>query len=74
MRCLLSGEQFCTDSFPGKGKPVFMIADIRVVEVKIDPPGGIIVTFSDGTVGAYVVEELLNLRPYREPEDDSSVG
>ena len=28
---------------------------------------GLIVTFSDGTVGAYVVEELLELRPHREP-------
>lgn len=44
----------------------FMDAVVRIVEVKIDAPDGIIVRFSDGTVGAYVVEELLQLRPYRE--------
>jgi len=31
-----------------------------------DGDDGVIVTFSDGTWGAYVVEELLELRPYRE--------
>jgi hypothetical protein len=30
------------------------------------------VTFSDGTVGAYVVEELLELRPYREPTEEAA--
>ena len=28
---------------------------------------GLIVTFSDGTTAAFVVEELLDLRPHREP-------
>jgi hypothetical protein len=51
----------------------FMTTDVRIVEVAIDAPDGIIVTFSDGTVGAYVVEELLELRPYREWVGDSAV-
>jgi hypothetical protein len=33
-----------------------------------DGDDGLIVTFSDGTTGAYVVEELLQLRPFRERE------
>jgi hypothetical protein len=27
---------------------------------------GLIVGFTDGTIGAFLVEELLKLRPYRE--------
>jgi len=48
-----------------------MTSDIRIFEVENDPPDGIIVTFSDGTVAGYVVEELLELRPHREPASDS---
>jgi hypothetical protein len=33
-----------------------------------------IVTFSDGTTGAYVAEELLELRPYREAVKDEKIG
>ncbi len=40
---------------------------IRILTVKRDGDDGIIVEFSDGTTGAYVAEELLELRPYREP-------
>jgi hypothetical protein len=36
------------------------------LSVKQDDEDGVIVTFSDGTIGAYVVEELLELRPHRE--------
>jgi hypothetical protein len=32
----------------------------------MDSEDGLIVTFSDGTVAGYVVEELLELRPCRE--------
>ena len=32
-----------------------------------DGDDGMIVTFSDGTSSGYVVEEVLELRPYREP-------
>ena len=41
-----------------------MAGDVWILEVKIDPPDGIIVTFSDGTSADYVVEELLEIRPY----------
>jgi hypothetical protein len=43
-----------------------MASDINIIRVEEDGPDGIIVTFSDGTFGAYVVEELLELRPHRE--------
>jgi hypothetical protein len=37
---------------------------ILAVEQESD---GVVVTFSDGTTAGYVVEELLELRPHREP-------
>jgi hypothetical protein len=40
--------------------------DIRIISVEKDGDDGLIVTFSDGTTGAYVVEELLTLRPCRQ--------
>jgi hypothetical protein len=40
---------------------------IKITSVERDGDDGLIVTFSDGTTGAYVVEELLELRPHREP-------
>ncbi len=43
-----------------------MKSDIRILEVVKDGDDGLIVTFSDGTVGGCVVEELLELRPIRE--------
>jgi hypothetical protein len=43
-----------------------MASDTRIINVEKDESDGIIVTFSDGTYGAYVAEELLELRPYRE--------
>jgi hypothetical protein len=47
---------------------VFSMAyPIRILTSKLDGEDGLIVTFSDGTCGAYVVEELLDLRPHREP-------
>jgi hypothetical protein len=39
---------------------------ISILSVKLDGGDGLIVTFSDETTGAYVVEELLELRPVRE--------
>ena len=39
---------------------------IRILTTEPDGDDGLIVTFSDGTTGAYVVEELLALRPIRE--------
>ena len=38
----------------------------RILTSEPDGDDGLIVTFSDGTTGAYVVEELLELRPIRE--------
>jgi len=43
-----------------------MTGDIRILEVEKDGEDGVIVTFSDGTTGGFVVEELLKLRPIRE--------
>lgn len=39
---------------------------IQIAAVEVDGTDGLIVTFSDGTIGGYVVEELLELRPRRE--------
>lgn len=44
-----------------------MLELIRILNVRRDGDDGLIVTFSDGTTAAYVVEELLELRPQREP-------
>ncbi len=41
--------------------------DIRILAAEGDAGDGVIVTFSDGTISGSVVEELLALRPYREP-------
>lgn len=38
----------------------------RILGVRLDGRDGLIVEFSDGTAGAYVVEELLEMRPIRE--------
>jgi hypothetical protein len=43
-----------------------MSAGIQLLAVELDGNDGLVVTFSDGTTGAYVVEELLELRPNRE--------
>ncbi|MGB6690475.1 MAG: hypothetical protein WBE76_21785 [Terracidiphilus sp.] len=43
-----------------------MAETIWILTVERDGDDGLIVTFSDGTTGAYVVEELLELRPIRE--------
>jgi hypothetical protein len=38
----------------------------HILQVEKDSHDGVIVTFSDGTVAGYVIEELLELRPLRE--------
>jgi hypothetical protein len=43
-----------------------MFSLLRILSVKPDGEDGLIVAFSDGTTGAYVIEELLELRPCRE--------
>jgi hypothetical protein len=40
--------------------------EIQLLAVELDGRDGLIVTFSDGTTGAYVIEELMALRPVRE--------
>jgi hypothetical protein len=45
---------------------ICMLNDIRILSVEKDGEDGLIVEFSDGTTGAYVVEELLLLRPCRQ--------
>lgn len=44
-----------------------MTGDIQILRVELDGQDGLIVAFSDGTTAGYVVEELLRLRPHREP-------
>ena len=40
---------------------------IKIQTVEPEGDDGLIVTFTDGTTTAYVTEELLALRPCREP-------
>ena len=40
--------------------------EIHLLAVELDGQDGLIATFSDGTTGGYVIEELLQLRPIRE--------
>jgi hypothetical protein len=44
-----------------------MAEPIRLRTVELEGEDGLIVTFSDGTTAGYVVEELLKLRPHRDP-------
>jgi hypothetical protein len=46
----------------------------RILAVVADSDDGLIVTFSDGTTAAYVVEELLELRSRREATLTSGVS
>lgn len=43
-----------------------MNREIQILAVELDGQDGLVVTFSDGTTGGYVIEELLVLRPIRE--------
>jgi len=54
-----------------KGGKIICMSDtmrnaIQIISVEKDGNDGVIVAFSDGTTGAYVVEELLGLRPCRQ--------
>jgi hypothetical protein len=44
-----------------------MAEPIQILTVELEDEDGLLVTFSDGTVAGYVSEELLELRPFREP-------
>lgn len=43
-----------------------MRSSIAIKTVELEGEYGIILTFSDNTTAAYIVEELLELRPHRE--------
>jgi len=45
-----------------------------IAQVEKDGHDGLLVTFSDGTTAGYIVEELLALRPIREPAQGFSVS
>jgi hypothetical protein len=40
---------------------------IQILTVERDGEDGLLVTLSDGTTTGYVTEELVELRPFREP-------
>jgi hypothetical protein len=44
-----------------------MAEPIQILTAERDGEDGLLVTFSDGTIAGYVAEELLELRPLREP-------
>ena len=46
-----------------------MAEPIQIRTAERDGEDGLIVTFSDGTITGYVAEELLELRPFREPTE-----
>lgn len=43
-----------------------MKSSISIVNVELDGPDGVLITYSDKTATGYIVEELLALRPQRE--------
>jgi len=49
-----------------------MAKNIKILSVELEEDDGLLVTFSDGTVAGYVVEELLELRPHREQAELAS--
>jgi hypothetical protein len=51
-----------------------MTYPIRILTTELEGKDGLILTFSDGTTGAYVAEELLELRPYRERTNKKKVS
>jgi len=44
-----------------------MVHPITIIKAEVDYPDGVILSFSDGTTAAFLVEEMLELRPHREP-------
>ena len=42
---------------------------LRMVSVEHDGTDGLIVTYANGTVAAYVAEELVKSRPFREVKE-----
>ena len=60
----MSNIEQSPNSFPCNS--LHMESAIQILAIELDGVDGIMVTFSDGTTGGYVVEELLHLRPIRE--------
>lgn len=50
-----------------------MTGETHIFKVEKDGEDGLLVTFSDGTIGGYIVEELLALRPIREKAEELAV-
>jgi hypothetical protein len=48
-----------------------MTNSVQILTAERDGKDGVFVSFSDGTSAGYVVEELLELRPKREPTTPS---
>ncbi len=46
-----------------------MAEPIRILNVELEDDDSLLLTFSDGTIAGYVTEELLELRPCREPNE-----
>jgi hypothetical protein len=51
-----------------------MAEPIQILTAERDGEDGLLVTFSDGTIAGYVAEELLELRPFREPVNPAPDG
>jgi hypothetical protein len=51
-----------------------MAYSIRILTTELEGNDGLILTFSDGTTGAYVAEELLELRPHREQTNEKKTS
>jgi hypothetical protein len=49
-----------------KHVPGSNVGQPQILNVERDGDDGLLVAFTDGTIGAYVVEELLELKPIRE--------
>jgi hypothetical protein len=48
-----------------------MAEPIQILTVERDGEDGLLVTLSDGTTAGYVAEELVELRPFREPTESN---
>src|ERR1700689_4490492 len=57
----------CGEPCSGAKTQVSRAEPIRLMTVEREGEDGLLVTFSDGTTTGYVTEELLELRPFREP-------
>jgi hypothetical protein len=62
----LEGAILNSQPFPPREIVTEMKKEIHLLAVELDGKDGLLVTFSDGTTGGYVIEELLHLRPFRE--------